>query len=112
MVTETPTAETAPQLAVDGSIAWWNHAVKETDPCCTEVLGTDGVVTALPGVGIPSFSPDGQYVLTTPSDAEAAALGSELPDGETDVFYVVKRDGTITATIMDALAPSWQRLAP
>ena len=107
IVAETPTDRTGPRFAVDGSINWWAHPVEEPDRCCIEVLDADGVLTALPGIGWSSFSPDGRYVLTGPSEEEAAALGFE------ESLYVVARDGTIAATLLDARgAPSWQRLAP
>jgi WD40 repeat protein len=106
MVTETPIDELGASFAVDGSIGWWAHPLGNPDPCCTEVLGADGVRTALPGVGWPVFSPDGQYVLTNLSEEDAAALGTDVATN------VVARDGTIAATILDADGFSWQRLAP
>jgi Tol biopolymer transport system component len=104
LVTETPIYESGPAFAVDGSIAWWADRFPKTDPCCTEVLGADGVQAAAPGQGQPSFSPDGRYFLTAPSDAELVALGVD------EAVHVVDRDGTITATILTG-GLSWQRLA-
>ena len=105
IVTDTPIDRTVPTFAVDGSIAWWAHPAEEPDPCCIEVLGADGVLSVLPGIGWPSFSPDGQYVMTTPSDEDLAALGSE------ESLYIVERDGTIAATLHTG-GLDWQRLAP
>jgi WD40-like Beta Propeller Repeat len=104
IVTDRRIDEAGATFAVDGSIGWEARNARRPGPCCIEVLGADGVRTALPGVGVLSFSPDGRYVLTNPSI-------------DSDSLNVVERDGTITATILDASrasggVASWQRLAP
>ena len=110
IVTDRRIDEAGATFAVDGSIGWQARTHGRLRPCCIEVLGADGVRTALPGVGGLSFSPDGRYVLTNASDEDGTPLGH-------DALFVLERDGTIAATIPDASrwsggVASWQRLAP
>jgi hypothetical protein len=61
------------------------------------LLEAGGTPQSLPGLGLPVWSPDGQFIVTTSSS------------GAGDLV-IIDRDGTIVTTIEDAGGdPSWQR---
>jgi Tol biopolymer transport system component len=76
-----------PSYAADGTLAWGGIVL----------LGEDGTLTHLEGLGSPIWSPDGQLIATNKADAPADLV-------------LVDRTGQVVTTIEDVgdLTPSWQ----